>query len=802
MQPIKAMRYKLVFLMVLLQPLYLFAQLQSPEAALEKYNKYPSERIFVQFDKAAYLAGETLHFKAWVFAQSSLSYISTNLYVEWLDEQKKPLYRSTVPLVGGVGDGAFIIAKDLAENIYYFRAYTTWLLNFNEAQQFIQPVAVYNPSSKLRLAAPPAVWGASARPESGVLLNGVESDVAVRLHSFARLQQQWSGYVFENADSTNKLSEFQSLNEEIGLVTFTPVYGKKYSIKITGTNDSSTVLALPAVQQQGAALKTVSLAEGIGFRINSKGLPQQLKGYKIVAHLQGNLLYSASIQNAKEEINGLIPVDATAKGLVHITLFDAAGNAVAERLCFANLQNAFFQTATVAYSRFTGEAKKINEWKITIDSLRAHTYSVQVTDALSTDAANNNVLASYWLNGLSLQPQKTGLYFNKENKTAGTALDALLISEQWNLFDWKQLTNTATAAMQYFPDNYLSYQGAVTLKGKAVGKEKITLLFQLKDSSRILTEVITDSAGFFRLKSLYFFDTAKVFFHLSNNKNAAVKIDVDLRRSETFTSYAAALPQHGFTLLQRNKNDSLPLQIKNDLAAIAFAKTIADGYKTMEAVQVKSIQRSKADQLNKRLSSPMFQSPGEVVFDFINEEQDLGGSGILEWLGGRVAGAIPDGSGEISIRGQRPSVYVDEFLDDGNPTKLSMIPWTEIAMVKVIRNSYLIGAGGTAVIAVYTKKGDMFPPSEMKKPNITAKTVFGYEVTNTFKPFSYGNSMTSKTGYDTRNVLYFNTAITPQRDKALIKFYNNDISKKLHLLVIGFTSSGQLVYLSKDIPLQ
>lgn len=802
MSLLKATTGKVIFIILFLQPVFLFSQQLSPEDALKQYAKYPAERIFVQFDKNEYLAGETLHFKAWVFAKTSLSFISTNLYVELLDQQKKAVYSLVIPLVGGVGDGSFTIAKELPENMYYFRAYTSWMLNFSESIQYVQPVAIYNPGSSMRLAAPPDLLTATLHPESGLLLDGVESDVAVRLNSFYKLQTQWSGYVFENTDTTNRLSEFQSLNEEIGLFTFTPYAGKKYSVKITAANGYTVLVALPAVQTKGATLKTVNLADGIGFRISSKGISSQLKGYKIVAQLRGEeLLYSATIQNAKEEINGLIPVDAAAKGLVHITLFDAGGNAVAERVCFTGLQQVSFQAPAVEYGRFTSEPKKVNEWNITVDSLRADSYAVLVEDAAS-NTVSKNFIASYYLNGISAQPQKTDWYFTKENKAAGGALDALLLSEKWASFNWNTLLHNPPMPMRFFPDNYLTYQGTVSIKDKAVSNEKITLLFQLKDSSRILTDVKTDSTGIFRVKSLYFFDTAKVFYHLTNNKNAAVKIDVDLRRSETFVPFTGVLPEHGFTLVQRSKTDTLTERVKNELAAIRLAQTIADGFKTMDEIIVKATMRTKSELLNKKLSSPMFQSPGESVFDFINEEQDMGGSSVLEWLGGRVAGATPEPGGEISIRGQRPLIYIDEFLDDGNPSMLNAIPVSNIAMVKVIKNSFLIGAGGAPVVAIYTKRGDMFSPPEVKRPNIPAKAVLGYTVADQFKPLSYGKGMTVKTGYDTRSLLYWNSALLPEKGKASIEFFNNNISKKLRLLVIGFTAKGQPVYLNKEMLLR
>lgn len=799
----KAPRYRTIAFVLLLLPFYLIAQNTQPEDALRQFAKYPNERIYVQFDKSEYITGETLHFKAWVFAKTALSYISTNLYVELLNKEKKSVYAAMVPLVGGAGEGSYFITKDLPEDIYYFRAYTSWQLNFNESNQYVQPVIIYNPSSSMRLKQPAATWQAIVQPESGVLLDGVESDVSVRLQSFTKLQGGWSGFLFEGNDSTNHISEFKSMNDEVGLFTITPYSGNHYNIKITAADGSSTVVALPVVQKQGVVLKAVPDEQGISFLISCKGISGQLKNYKIVAQQQGNLLYSATIPAAKEQVNGMIPLDASTKGLLHITLFDPAGNAVAERLCFANLEQCIYQQPTINYGKMSAAPKTANEWKFAADSLRSDTYVILIEDAMTNSVSStHSLMGSYWLNDIAAPSQNTDWYFTPGNKEAAGALDALLLGEKWMPFNWNQLLNKPAATMQYFPDNYITYSGSVTQKGKPVIKEKITVLFQLKDSSRILNEVTTDSAGTFKIKSLYFFDTAKVFFHVSNNKNAAIKIDVDFKRIETFAPYKSPLPETGFSLVQRSKNDTLPQNIKNYTTALQHIQTIADGFKTMDAVVIKAKIRSKTEELDRRLSSPMFRSPGETVFDFVNEEQDLGGSTVLEWLGGRVAGVMPDGTGGVTIRGQKPAVYVDEFLDDGEPSRLTGIPYTEIAMVKIIKNSYLIGAGGTPVIAVYTKRPDMYPASELYKPHIVSKLLAGYNAVDTFRTLSYGRGMTYKTGYDTRTLIYWNPDVTTEHGTASIRFFNNDISDKLHLLVIGFTAKGIPVYLDKLVSLK
>ena len=59
----------------------LFIQLssqQKPVGALEKlYDKYPQEKIYLWYNKSAYVAGETIWFKSYVFTGYDLTFIST-----------------------------------------------------------------------------------------------------------------------------------------------------------------------------------------------------------------------------------------------------------------------------------------------------------------------------------------------------------------------------------------------------------------------------------------------------------------------------------------------------------------------------------------------------------------------------------------------------------------------------------------------------------------------------------------------------------------------------------------------------
>ena len=112
---------------------------------------YAQEKIFILFDKEKYIAGENIWFKALLFNGYQQSTISTNLFVELYDKNKTLIDKKLLPIINGQSDGSFTLKDDLEENVYYLRAYTTYMTNFSEDFQYIKPILIYNPKSKLKL---------------------------------------------------------------------------------------------------------------------------------------------------------------------------------------------------------------------------------------------------------------------------------------------------------------------------------------------------------------------------------------------------------------------------------------------------------------------------------------------------------------------------------------------------------------------------------------------------------------------------------------------------------------------------
>ena len=178
----------------------LYAQLNIDSAIQRFSDKYPQEKVYLLYDKGVYIAGDNLFYKAFVFEGFNKSKISTNLNVELYNESKALISQQVIPLYDGEGYGSLLLADTLPEGVYYIRAYTQWMLNFDERFQYIQPVTVYNITSKKKLVRDTiSQWTATAFPEGGTFLAGLTTKVAVRMQSKGQLPESWSGYIFEES---------------------------------------------------------------------------------------------------------------------------------------------------------------------------------------------------------------------------------------------------------------------------------------------------------------------------------------------------------------------------------------------------------------------------------------------------------------------------------------------------------------------------------------------------------------------------------------------------------------------------
>lgn len=185
--------------------------------------KYSQEKVYLLFDKEKYISGENMWFKAFVFDGYNRSTISSSLFVELYDSNKNIIAKKVFPINNGEGNGSLNLSEKLKEDVYFVRAYTTWMANFSEEFQLIQPIPVYNPASPQSLVInKDSKWTAKAYPEGGTFIENLPTKFAVRLQTEGTPPSEWHGYVTDKDNPAEKITSFKGLDQNVGVFNLTP----------------------------------------------------------------------------------------------------------------------------------------------------------------------------------------------------------------------------------------------------------------------------------------------------------------------------------------------------------------------------------------------------------------------------------------------------------------------------------------------------------------------------------------------------------------------------------------------------
>lgn len=113
-----------------------------PKGQLPIFLKNWREKVYAQTDRAYYMPGDTVFFKASIKYSNSLyqDSLSKVLHVDLYTIDKILVSKTKFKIQNGTASSAIVIPNNLPPDIYYLVAYTGWMTNFGE--YFIKPVPV------------------------------------------------------------------------------------------------------------------------------------------------------------------------------------------------------------------------------------------------------------------------------------------------------------------------------------------------------------------------------------------------------------------------------------------------------------------------------------------------------------------------------------------------------------------------------------------------------------------------------------------------------------------------------------
>jgi hypothetical protein len=159
------------------------------------------------------------------------------------------------------------------------------------------------------------------------------------------------------------------------------------------------------------------------------------------------------------------------------------------------------------------------------------------------------------------------------------------------------------------------------------------------------------------------------------------------------------------------------------------------------------------------------------------------------------------GQTTLQWRGATPSLFLNEMPVD--VSAIENIPVTDIAYVKAFRPPFFGATGGGAggAIAIYTKKGGDVTSNTSNIGGLDKSKLSGYAVPKEFYSPDYSKEVTNADLPDIRPTLFWQPYLLFDKNnhKVTLTFYNNDVSKRIRIILEGMNEEGQLTRVEKII---
>ncbi|MDR3714940.1 MAG: hypothetical protein P4L51_19175 [Puia sp.] len=797
-------KFRFLFIIVIL-PFLVFpvlSQAQKIDSMMNIYaNGYPQEKIHIHFDKTIYTPGSTIWFKAYIFAGPDPSTFSRNFYLEVSDADGNILQHRSEPITESSTAGNIDLPQTIKGNHVHIRAFTTWMLNFDTAFFYEKDIRIFNRKGDSGIASVKAERRIQFFPEGGDLVAGLENMVAFKAADLYGLPIAVKG-ILRNA-SGKDLLVFESEHDGMGRFPVTPVKGDSLYVVWKDDLGIEHSTGLPSIKPAGAVLRAITAKEKILFSIARSGdADPEYKHLTIIGHMHQHLVYKARV-NLEDNFmsGGTIPVSQLPSGVLQLTLFTSDDRPVAERVVFVNNHEfRFSPNLKVVTQNVNKRGKNTIEVEVP-DTLRAN-LSLAVTDgdADGVNANDDNIISRLLLTGdIRGYVHDPYYYFAKEADSLIQQLDLVMMTHGWRRFKWEQLARGKTPVIKYPEQDYLSIK--VDVLGvdpyKIAKDESLNLILNKKDSSTQMLFLPHLSGSKFGVSGLIFYDSVRTFYQFNTNRNlsneAAITFSTGLyrgnRSAKPLTAAYGGWAANDSSFLTRNRF------LADEAARIQ--PTLDKKIKTLASVTVVGRTKTDAQKLDEKYTSGLFSGGDAYSYDLVNDPFANSYTDIFAYLQGKVAGLQISTIGptpSMSWRGSTPALYLNEMQVD--VSAIQSTPVTDIAMVKVFRPGSGIGfgGGGGGTIAIYTKKGGDEHRNDPSLKGLEHTLLTGYSPVREFPVPDYSDGNPLNEIEDVRSTLYWKPYVLTDKDnrKVTIQFYNNDVSKKLRIVLEGINEDGKL----------
>lgn len=429
------------------------------DTILNKFDAYRrenlQEKIYLHTDRASYLTGETLWFKAYV-TDGSLHQplaLSGVAYVEILDGSDQAIIQTKISLQNGSGDGSIYLPASITSGNYHLRAYTSWMKNYDESFFFHKTITILNtfknPEPALSSSKPQT--DIQFFPEGGNLVSGVKSKVAFRAVNETGAGIDFEGFLLNNQNDT--VSTFRPTKFGIGNLTFTPFHDRSYHAVIKQKNGQVITVKFPSVLNHGYSMFVFdSLTDKLAIQVNANLSEDQNPLVYIFVHARQLVVRAEAKQLQANTTLQLLNKKDLPEGITHITIFDSNLNPVCERLYFKKPDHLVIKAST-DHERF------VTRRRVSLDIQTSHadkptsaSLSVSIYREDSIQKNTSRIDEFMWLTSeLQGQVESPAYYFGLAPEI-NQAVDNLMLTHGWRRFRWSDVLNRKKTEVNFIPE--------------------------------------------------------------------------------------------------------------------------------------------------------------------------------------------------------------------------------------------------------------------------------------------------------------------------------------------------------------
>lgn len=769
-------------------------------------DEHPVEKVYLHLDKPYYAAGDDIWFKAYVTIGSyhQLSAMSGVLNVDLLNDRNRVERSIKLQLSNGTAAGDFALPDTLSGGNYRIRAYTNYMRNAGAEYFFDQSVAIVagvsSKAPKTVSAAVRATYSKFANkpdvqffPEGGTLVDNITTQIAFKTVGMNGLGMDVRGVITDSKG--NPAGSFTSTHLGMGKFIFTPLPGETYTAKVTNSAGTETTVQLPRSATQGYVLNVTDAdADNLLITISAgKATANANQIVSLIGQSAGKVYYAGKSSAGKSVFTSRIAKSKFPTGIAQFTLFTSTGEPLNERLVFIQRPDVLKLNLSSPGQTYAPQQKvTLGLAATSAEKPAVGSFSVSVTDETKVpvnENTENNIITSLLLTSdLRGYVEQPAYYFNNPTDKTRSDLDALMLTQGYRRFEWKQVMRGSTAVPVYRAEKSLQISGTITTSnGKPVVGGKVQVI-DIDDIATTL-DTLTDGRGRFSFTNLAFADSIRLIVQARNAKN---KKDVIIKLDSIGTP--SNLNYKNQPDLAVSIADSLSTYTQNSKAYYAMQRRYGLGNHVISLQEVIIREKKLAVKNSANLNGP--GNADQIIL--AKDLRYMGCIRIGDCLQGRLVGVIFRNGIPYSTRGYgQMQVIIDGLYVDGD--FINSINFNDVQAIEVLRNVGLASIYGSrannGVIIITTKRGD--DREEYNGPiagrGIQPYNPKGYFKARAFYSPQYDQPKVVKQVADLRTTIYWNPSlITNAEGKTSFSYFNAGSRGTYRVVVEGIDADGNI----------